>query len=338
MKVLIIHNAPADPVRWRDEHLSDTSVSEAADAVASALTALGHTTFQAGIDKNPTTLLNAVQESGPDVVFNLCETIAGNSRLEAAVPYLLRWLDMPFTGNSPETLSIFIDKILSKRLIRDLGIHTPLFDAIYETSNLASWSIWPAIMKPAAEDASLGIDSGSVVKTPAAAMARFQLLAERFGTPVLIEEFIEGREINAAVLQTVKGLRIGVNEIDFSRMSVDQPHILTYESKWKEDSPDYLQTPVKAPANLPEPLNTQIRGVAGALFQQLGFQGYARVDFRIDERGQPWVLEVNPNPDLSPDAGLAKAFPEMGLDYQSAMEVILQTPLRRREAPRDHHN
>ena len=193
-------------------------------------------------------------------------------------------------------------------------------------------------MKPAAEDASLGIDSGSVVKTPAEAMARFQLLAERFGTPVLIEEFIEGREINAAVLQTVKGLRIGVNEIDFSRMSVDQPHILTYESKWKEDSPDYLQTPVKAPANLPEPLNTQIRGVAGALFQQLGFQGYARVDFRIDERGQPWVLEVNPNPDLSPDAGLAKAFPEMGLDYQSAMEVILQTPLRRREAPRDHHN
>lgn len=328
MKVLILANAPAPNQRWEAEERSDRGVLQAAEAISRALQANGHQVSTAEIGSHPSDLLQAVTKEGPDVIFNLCETLKGDSRLEPAVPFLLRWLGLPFTGNGPQTISILLEKTLTKRLLRDGGFPTPAFRDLITESDLSDWDIWPAILKPAAEDASLGIDAGSVVNNRKSAQQRFHLLAERFGTPVLIEQFVDGREINVAVLETPQGLRMGVNEIDFTEMPAGIPHIVTYNAKWVEESDEFEKTPVKAPANLAPDIDKAVRQIVQQVFTYLNLAGYVRVDLRLDRQNKPWILEINPNPDISPGAGFVKALPEMGLSYKQAIEMILQRACR----------
>lgn len=324
MKVLILSNAPAPNQRWEAEERSDRGVLDAVAAISGALQTRGHTVATAEIGERPEDLLESLDRAKPDVVFNLCETIRGNSRLEPAVPYLLRWRALPFTGNGPQVISLLLEKSTTKRLLRDHRLPTPAFHDLYNDSDLEDWYIWPAIIKPAAEDASLGIDAGSVVRDRAAALTRFRLLAERFGTPVLIEQYIEGRELNVAVLEAHDRLHLGVNEIDFSEMPEGVPHIVTYNAKWVEESAEFQKSPVRAPARLPSEIDAHVRDLVRKTFSALHLAGYARIDLRLDTQGQPWILEVNPNPDISPGAGFVKALPEMGLSYEQAIEIILQ--------------
>jgi len=328
MRVLILVNAPAVAERWEGESASDRGVEHAAKAVRSALECRGHEVSPLLIGADPGPLLQAVREFKPDAVFNLCETIGGNSRLEAAVPFLLRWLKVPCTGNPPEALVLLLDKICTKRLLRDVGLPTPAFAALYDQHGIDGWSDWPAILKPSTEDASLGIDSGSVVYTADAAKERFELLYDRFGLPVLIERYIDGRELNVAILATDDGLRFGINEIDYSDLPPDRPKILTYDAKWSEESEEFMKTPVKAPAVLESTLDAEIRKLAATAFSALDLRGYARLDLRVDADGKPWILELNPNPDIAPDTGFVKSLPQMGLTYDDAIEQIARTALR----------
>ncbi len=334
MKVLILTNAAAPNQRWEGEERSDRGVLEAAAAIAEALQAGEHAVSTAEIGAHPGDLLRLIDQHRPHAVFNLCETICGNSRLEPAVPFLLRWLNIPFTGNGPQTISILLEKATTKRILRDIGLPTPSFLELNNAKDLTNWDIWPAILKPAAEDASLGIDAGSVVRERSEACARFELLADRFGTPVLIEQFVEGRELNVAVLETADGLRMGINEIDFSEMPAGVPHIVTYNAKWVEESAEFQKSPVKAPAALPSQIDARVREIVAQTFKALQLAGYARVDLRLDAHGRPWILEVNPNPDISPGAGFVKALPEMGLSYAQAIELILQRACQTEGIPR----
>ncbi|HOY66182.1 MAG TPA: ATP-grasp domain-containing protein [Candidatus Ozemobacteraceae bacterium] len=330
MRVLILVNAPAVVERWEGEAASDRGVEHAATAVRSALERRGHEVAPLLVGADPGPLLRAVREFHPDAVFNLCETIGGNSRLEAAVPFLLRWLKVPCTGNPPEALVLLLDKICTKRLLRDVGMPTPTFAALYDERGIEGWSDWPAILKPSTEDASLGIDYGSVVYDAAAAKERFELLYDRFGLPVLIERFIDGRELNVAILDTEDGLKFGINEIDYSQLPPGRPKILTYDAKWSESSEEFMKTPVKAPAELTPELDAEVRRLAASAFKALDLRGYARLDLRVDAEGRPWILELNPNPDISPDTGFVKSLPQMGLAYDEAVEQIARMAIRPR--------
>ena len=253
MKVLIVCNAPATRERWSAEALSDRAVEGMAAAVARALDELGHQSRQVQVGYDPAALIAAIDEYQPEAAFNFCETIGGESHLEPCVPYLLEWLGVPYTGNPARTFPLLVDKPLTKHLLRGLRIPTPPFAALHDESDLSRFRSWPAILKPAAEDASLGIDRGSIVEGLPAARERFSLLAGRFGTPVLIERFIEGRELNVALLETREGLLCGINEIDFSSLPTDIPRILTYEAKWVETSDEFIKTPVRPGARLDRP-------------------------------------------------------------------------------------
>ncbi len=330
MKILIVENAPAAGERWEDEAASDRGVEKAAAAVAQALRGNGHSVRRTSVTKNPSSLLTAVRRFNPDVAVNFCETVEGDSALEPAPTYLLRWLGTSFTGCQPETLALLVDKVRTKFLFQGLGVPTPPFRSLLNPADLEGWNDWPALLKPVTEDASLGIDSGSVVSDFPAAKKRFLLLKERFGGPVLIEAYIEGREINAALLETPSGPVTALNEIDFSAVPAGRPHILTYAAKWAEESDEFLSTPVKAPARLAPDLDRRVRGIAVRLFHALGIRGYARVDIRIDRLNRPFVLEVNPNPDLSPDAGFAKSLGEFGLSYSECVENLVRVASMKR--------
>ncbi len=326
-RVLILENAPSPQTgRWEGEALSDRAVEAMAAGIARALAGRSWVVERRQVGLDPREAIAAVTAWRPDVVFQLCETLCGNSRLEPALPYLLGWLGIPFTGNPADVIALLLDKARTKQVLTGLGLPTPEFRALVDEGGLAGWRHWPAILKPAAEDASLGIDRGSVVEDPTAAGERFRLLAGRFGTPVLLERFIAGRELNVALLETPDGVRVGINEIDFSALPPDHPRILTYEAKWEEDSAVFRQSP-PVPARLEPGLDAEVRRLARAAWDGLGLRGYARVDFRVDEVGRPWILEVNPNPDLSEEAGFATSLPQMGLSYPDAVELIVRAAL-----------
>ncbi|MBF0545337.1 MAG: ATP-grasp domain-containing protein [Candidatus Riflebacteria bacterium] len=329
MKIAILANSPSSLQRWENESLSDQSVENTASQVSSALAENGHQTVVLLVDDNPEKLISSLKFHNPEVVFNLCETIGGDSTLEPAVPYLLKWLRIPFTGNGPEALALAFDKPRAKIFLQASDFPTPEFLPILQEGQIKLWNNWPAILKPAQEDASLGIDEGSVVTDFSQAISRFKLLEAKFGTPILMESYINGREINAAVLETPTGLKVGLNEIDFSTLPANKPKIVTYEAKWLEDSLYFKATPVKSPALIDEPLNTQIRELAKSVFQAFDLSGYARVDFRISESGKPFILEINPNPDFSQDAGFARSLSEMGLSYSDAAEIQINMALRK---------
>ncbi len=325
MKILIVANAPiATNERWDSEKLSEGQVGIVLKSIQQVLAEKGHDVKTFFVDEKHEPFFEEIKKRRPDVVFNLCETLDGNSRLEPVIPFLLQWMKIPFTGNPPNVLAFLVDKILTKNILKGMKIPTPDFHGLFEPEDLKEWKHWPAILKPAAEDASLGIDEGSVVDNPESALARFKLLREKFGVPVLIEEFISGRELNVAVLETPDGLKIGINEIDFSNLPPAIPKILTYQAKWDEESTEFILTPVKAPANLEKNLDRKIRQITGRVFKSLGLRGYARVDYRISEDGKPFVLEINPNPDLSEGAGFFKALTEMGLSYPEALDNLIK--------------
>jgi D-alanine-D-alanine ligase len=333
VRILILMNAPvsSSQSRWSDEAISDRAVEEVADTIKGALGVLGHTSSLFAVGACPGLLLQKIKRWKPDIVFNLCESLLGNSRLEPAVPYLLSWLGLPFTGNPAEVFGWALDKIHAKRLLRAAGFPTPDFRPLRTDDDLKGWNSFPAILKPAAEDASLGIDNGSVVENSAEALARFRLLKHSFGTPVLIESFIDGREINVALLETETGIKTGINEIDFSAVAADQPRILTYEAKWIETSAACQATPVKAGVTLSPGLDDRLRRIATGVFEQLHLQGYARIDFRIDHDEQPGILEINPNPDFSTTGGFARSLPEMGVSYVQAVQIMLNMAMKHQQ-------
>jgi D-alanine-D-alanine ligase len=184
---------------------------------------------------------------------------------------------------------------------------------------------FPAICKPAAEDASIGIEQRSVVRTTRQLTERVAAMLERWDE-VLVQRYVEGREVNVGI---VGDLTLPIAEIDFGQMPKGMWRIVTYRSKWESGSDEDLGSVPSCPARLPASVAAQLRRVAVASWRLVGGAGYGRVDFRIDERGRPWILEVNANPDLAPDAGLARMARVAGIEYGPLVRRICELGLQR---------
>ncbi|HWN71436.1 MAG TPA: hypothetical protein VNM90_27545, partial [Haliangium sp.] len=183
------------------------------------------------------------------------------------------------------------------------------------------------------EDASVGIDARNCVADARALEARARELLEQYRQPVLIERYVEGREVNATVLGNAPGLEVlPLHEIDFGAMPPDRPRIVSYAAKWDERHEEYAGTrPV--PMQAEPALRAALEDVARQAFTALGVRDFGRVDMRVDAHGQPWVIDVNPNCDLSPDAGVARAAEHAGLAYAGLIGRICQTAWSRHEHP-----
>ena len=293
------------------------------DAVAAELASEGNEIVRlpAGPDAK---WIDKLRRARVDLVFNLCESIDGVAALEPPVISVLELLDIPFSGSSSWTTSLCLRKHVVNGALERAGLPVPKFAVVRRGGTIPSVG-FPAICKPAAEDASIGVEQRSVVRTTRQLTERVSAMLERWDE-VLIQRYVEGREVNVGILGDAV---LPIAEIDFGRMPKGMWRIVTYNSKWETGSREDLGSAPRCPARLPAGVASQLRRVAIASWRLVGGAGYGRVDMRIDERGRPWILEVNANPDIAPDAGLARMARVAGIEYGALVRQVCELGLQR---------
>ncbi|MDP9001226.1 MAG: ATP-grasp domain-containing protein [Myxococcota bacterium] len=306
-------------------------VRQVAAGVAAALDAAGCDTHLISVDGDLASLRASLAEIEPDCAFNLCESLAGDARLESAVPVVLELLGIPFTGSPPEVLSFALRKDRVKRRLEAAGIPTPPGRVLTGAGEVCDLP-FPLIVKPVREDGSVGISRTSVVRSPSELARAVEAVVTSLRQPCLVEQFIDGREFNVAMLGHPTPRVLPLSEIVFDGLPVGAPHIVSYEAKWSGGSVDDLGTvPVLHPA-LPNSVAARVRRAAAEAFRAVGVRDYGRVDVRLAATGIPYVIDVNPNCDLSPNAGISHAAAAVGIDYGSFVRLLVRYALRRRRA------
>ena len=295
-------------------------------AIASALRAKGFEPAAVSVGLDLARLEQTLAEIEPYAVFNLVESLEGRGRLLALAPALVETLGWPLTGCSASALGTTSDKLLAKRQLRAASIATP---ALYE-DGAADDGRW--IVKSVWEHASLGIDDSSVVRSPEVE-GTIAARRDAHGGDWFAEAFVPGRELNVSLIAERGGPRaLPVAEIRFDDFPPDKPRIVGYAAKWQADSYEYRSTP--RAFGIEPALAQRVAAIALQCWSLFGLDGYARVDFRVDAQGNAWVLEVNANPCLSPDAGFAAALAEGGIDYHDAIVALVDDAVRRRSGAR----
>ena len=259
-----------------------------------------------------------------DLAFNLCEGIDGVAVLEPSVISVLELFGIPYTGSASWTAALCLRKPVANALLDRAGLPVPRWHSVRRGSDLPTVG-FPAICKPAAEDASLGVEQRSVVRTTRALAARVHAMLERWDE-VLVQRFIDGREVNVGILGDTA---LPIAEIDFGAMPRGLWRIVSYRSKWEQGSDEDVGGVPRCPAELAPEVAAEVRRVALGAWRVLGGHGYGRVDMRIDAAGRPWVLEVNANPDFAPDAGLARMARAAGIEYPALVRAVCELALAR---------
>jgi D-alanine-D-alanine ligase len=327
MHVLVLYNQPVLPLGHPDAE-SEHEIIETADVVCGHLRAAGFEVSRLGVERDPDQLLSYLRRQAPNVVFNLFEGLADHCETEAVVAGLLDWLGIPYTGSPYHTLCIARDKTKTKYLLQGAGLPTPGFFAVERLPVPPCTLQWPVIVKPAKQDASIGLDQGSVVTDQERLEARAAYLLDTYGPPVLVEEFIRGRELNVAMIEAPDLRLLPISEILFVKKQAGYWPIVTYDAKWKPGSRDYEATPPRYPATVSSRLAEKLAELAMRAFHLLGCRDYARVDFRV--RGaRPYILEVNPNPCYAPSGGLAGGLHSAGITHAQFTLDLVQAALAR---------
>ena len=274
----------------------------------------------------------AVRFFRPTAVFNLCETFAGQSRLEATVPWLLERLGVSFTGSPDAALRLCLHKFDANQVLARHGVRVPRAMRITHLRQLEQIRL-PVIVKPDREDGSVGIDASAVARTPAELKRAVQKIRDLFGQPPVVEEYIEGRELTVSLLGYPEVQPLPLGEIAFDAVLGDRPKILTYAAKWDPESVEYIGTR-SVPAALAPMESRRYAALGRRAFEALGLRDYGRVDLRVDAQGQAYVIDVNPNCDLSPDGGFGRALGRAGFRYEEGIWEVLRGALSRNASTR----
>jgi D-alanine-D-alanine ligase len=327
-RVLILYNEPVLSVDHPDAD-SEHEIFYTVEHVEKALVDAGHDVRRLAVCRDPGELIAGLRRERPDVVFNLFEGLADQSETEAHAGGILDWLGVPYTGSPYLTLCLARNKHLTKHLLHGAGLPTPAFQVVEELPVAECRLGWPVIVKPATQDASVGLDQGSVVTDQRRLEKRVAYLLENYGPPVLIEQFIRGREFNVGLIETPELQVLPISEILFTDPDPGFWPIVTYDAKWKPGTRDYDSTPPRYPAVVTPRLRAKIETLSKQAFRLLGCRDYARVDYRVGPTGRPYILEVNPNPDFSPTAGLSGGLESAGLTHARFAADLVQIALAR---------
>lgn len=268
----------------------------------------------------------AVSASNDSIIFNLCEGAFSRSSLEMNVAALLELYGARFTGSGPLALGLALDKGMAKDILRSRGVPTPNYAVMDSVPDFSPAGLgFPLIVKPLREDASVGIDTNAVVGSLYELRSRVEFVLEKYSQPAIVEEYVDGREFNIAVMGNGAGMRpLPPSEILFVDFPEGRPKIICYESKWVEESQFFKKTVPSCPANVPDGLRDELQAIALKAYGIIGCRDYARVDMRLGSDGRIKVLEVNPNPDISSDAGFARAAKAAGLEYPDLIAAIIE--------------
>ena len=276
--------------------------------------------------------LAAVARSGADLIFNLTESYAGDDTKDMNIAAYLDLLDCEYTGAGPHALYLAQDKALAKKIFAFHGIRTPYFATSYRGKLDHAHDIsFPLIVKPTSEDGSIGIDASSVVHSVKELMERIHYIHEEFDAPALIEEYIEGREIYASVLGNANAEVLPLIELDLSRLPEGTPRIAGTEVKWEKESEAYKVTKSAPVEDLDEETSRRLSETALAAYQALKLRDYGRIDMRLTEKGDVYVIEANPNPWLSSGAEFAMSAKKSGRSYTQMVEEIVDLARARYE-------
>jgi D-alanine-D-alanine ligase len=325
MRVALLHSAdalepPVDPVL---------------DQLSSALETLGHEVTRVSADSDVLPVVTELRKALPELVFNLTESFAGVSSLDSNVAALLNLMGLRYTGSSPAGLLVAGDKTLSKKVLGFHGILTPEFTTVYRGS--VDWAgdlRFPVIVKPPQEDASIGITGKSIVSDLKDLFGAIDSLQSEFGQPVLVEQFVEGREFYVGILGNFHAEALPIVEMDFSALPAGMPRIASWEAKWGADgsgegsgaekSVEFRGTKSVFPTDLGDKLTERIQKTALDAFDALRLRDYARIDLRVTESEEIYVIEVNPNCYLERNAEFARAAKCHGLPYERLIARIAE--------------
>lgn len=353
MKIHILFN---DPLQYSKDKVYDDGVTdidivqEAIDmseygvldemkAVERALSKLNYEIKIVPVAVDLYKLIDHLHYDRPDLIFNLCESLDGDPVQEMNIASLYEILKIPYTGSRALTLGIALNKSRVKEILYYYNIPTALHYLCFDSSKYRENGYdrlkdkYPLIVKPSREDASIGITNDSIVYDDDSLKKRIEYILDVHKQPALVEEYINGREINVSVVGNVKkdenDLTVfPISEIDFEDLPEDYPKIVSYNSKWMYKTVEFSGTKAVCPAkNISPELEEKIQQTAKKVYSIIGASDYARVDFRVRD-GIPYVLELNPNPDIASDVDEDTGFTRSGKAYGWSYEELIQNIIK----------
>jgi D-alanine-D-alanine ligase len=293
------------------------------EEVFDALGKLGHEPFYQVLDGAEKSLV-ALAKCSADLVFNLTESYAGDDTMDMNIAAYLDLLGRQYTGAGPHAMYLAQDKALAKKIFAFHGIKTPYFATSYRGKLDHSHDIsFPLIVKPTSEDGSIGIDASSVVESVKELMEKIHYIHEDFDSPALIEEYIEGREIYAAVLGNENPEVLPMVELDLSKLPKGTPKIAGKDVKWDKETEAYKVTKSAPAEDLEESTIKRLSDTALSAYQALKLRDYGRIDMRLTKKGEVFVIEANPNPWLASTAEFAMAAKKDGRPYTQMIGEIV---------------
>lgn len=327
LKVAILYNDPL-PDRYKEmgESLAELGVMDEVHAVELALADLEYSSVRIALRPPLDQSCRILKSLDVDVIFNLFEGFDGCPETEGQLADHLLKSGIPFTGCPPSALDLALDKSKTKDLMMATGIPTPEYQILSPDKIKLFHLGFPSIVKPCAEDASHGISENSVVKDFSSLESQVNKISELFGGKAMVEEYIDGREFNTTVMGISRLTVPAISEIVYT-LPPDKPRILTFQAKWEENSLYFNNTRAVCPAPISLQEEKKIGVIARKAFKLIGCRGYARVDFRQDTGGNFKVLEVNPNPDITPGSGAALQAVTAGMTYSQFIKKIIHFAL-----------
>lgn len=338
-KILITYNAPVSiysiytgkpgTIDTDKKDLSEKGFAAEIKYIKSSLSNYYDVVETLAVTKNIESTIYKIDEFEPDVIYNFVESIEGIASYEYCIAGIYELLGYEYTGNTPQTLGNCLNKSITKNILRAFNINTPKSIIISNTNDLKDGEFpieFPVIIKLLKEDASIGISEFSVVNNFKMLNKQIEFLFNTYKSEIIIEEYIEGRELNVAVLGNTL---LPISEISFKGLPKDLPKIVTYESKWIDDSVYYNNTKSICPAKLNGQLMKLVEDVAIKAINALNCRDYARVDIRLSNDNIIYVIEINPNPDISVDSGFSRAAKYHGLTHGQLLYKISEFALNR---------
>lgn len=350
LKITILYDAVEESDKKEAEATGKKVSPLVCEQVEQVLTKHGYEVKRLPAEHKIRDLVSQIMKDDSDLIFNLCESLGGISQYEQHVAALLEVLDKRFTGAGSIGLTLAQDKELSKKIFQFHSIRYPKFSCM--DAGKVEWSdelTFPLFVKPLNEDASIGIDSGSIVNNVKELMERISYIQTEFNAPALIEEYIEGRELYIGILGNDKPEALPILEWDFSKMPKGTPRIASSEAKWDDESA-YKDAPEVFPTDIPEPVYTKMQEAAIQAFRSLKLRDYGRIDMRLRhvvkdtktkstekdtatanlDNWEFYVIEANPNPYLDKKSELAMGARKHELSYPDLIEKIVELAMERK--------